>query len=316
MTRKLAEWPFENGQTENVGPSDSCRANAVPLAAESKYDFCELGVYLGNVGFRLAHGRRRVVTEMIEGRRTAVKWFIGGTIVAAPGFSLLSLSGCASRKALSINNMIRVYYPEDVSDAKIKSFLEEAEKAHETLTEYLGVAERPVTINVGYYDWPRVGENFVVEFPKFILVRETYWNGLWHEMTHALTRTSGMFYAEGLAEFIMLKFSARFSQDIHPFVRKWYKEYGKEVLPSELVNTDVAITKPLLKKRIGYSVATSFIRYLIEEVSANDEKKFMEFYKAGDRSPAAYRKHFGKTLRELETGWINFIRSYGNAPKM
>ncbi len=48
--RKLAEWPFENGQTENVGPSDGCRGNAVPLAAESKYDFRELGAYLGNVG--------------------------------------------------------------------------------------------------------------------------------------------------------------------------------------------------------------------------------------------------------------------------
>jgi hypothetical protein len=50
MTRKLAEWPFENGQTENVGPSDGCRGNAVLLAAESKYDFRELGAYLGNVG--------------------------------------------------------------------------------------------------------------------------------------------------------------------------------------------------------------------------------------------------------------------------
>ena len=50
MTRKLAEWPFENGRTENVGPSDGCRGNAVPLAAESKYDFRELGDYLGIVG--------------------------------------------------------------------------------------------------------------------------------------------------------------------------------------------------------------------------------------------------------------------------
>ncbi len=36
MTRKLTEWPFENGQTEKVGPSDGCRGNAVPLAAESR----------------------------------------------------------------------------------------------------------------------------------------------------------------------------------------------------------------------------------------------------------------------------------------
>ncbi len=50
ITRKLAEWPFENGQTEKVGPSDGCRGNAVSLAAGSKYDFRELGAYLGNVG--------------------------------------------------------------------------------------------------------------------------------------------------------------------------------------------------------------------------------------------------------------------------
>ncbi len=50
MTRKLTEWPFENGQTEKIGPSDGCRGNAVPLAAESKYDFRELGAYLGKVG--------------------------------------------------------------------------------------------------------------------------------------------------------------------------------------------------------------------------------------------------------------------------
>ncbi len=29
MTRKLTEWPFENGQSEKGGPSDGCRGNAV-----------------------------------------------------------------------------------------------------------------------------------------------------------------------------------------------------------------------------------------------------------------------------------------------
>jgi hypothetical protein len=50
MTRKLTERPFENGQTEKVGPSDGRRGNAVPLVAESNYDFRELGAYLGKVG--------------------------------------------------------------------------------------------------------------------------------------------------------------------------------------------------------------------------------------------------------------------------
>ncbi len=53
MTRKSTEWPFENGQTEKVGPSDGRRGDAVVLAAESKYDFRELVTYLGNVGSRL-----------------------------------------------------------------------------------------------------------------------------------------------------------------------------------------------------------------------------------------------------------------------
>jgi hypothetical protein len=44
------EWPFENGQTEKAGPSDGGRGNAVPLAAESKYGFRDLGAYPGKVG--------------------------------------------------------------------------------------------------------------------------------------------------------------------------------------------------------------------------------------------------------------------------
>ena len=50
MTRKLTEWLFENGQTEKMRLSRGCRENAVPLAAESKYDFRELGPYPGKVG--------------------------------------------------------------------------------------------------------------------------------------------------------------------------------------------------------------------------------------------------------------------------
>ena len=50
MTRKLTEWPFENGQTEKVGPLDGGRGNVVSLATELKYDFRELGAYLGKIG--------------------------------------------------------------------------------------------------------------------------------------------------------------------------------------------------------------------------------------------------------------------------
>ncbi len=52
MTRKLTEWPFKNGQTEKIGPSDGCPGNAVSLPAKSEYEFRKLGAYLGKVGLR------------------------------------------------------------------------------------------------------------------------------------------------------------------------------------------------------------------------------------------------------------------------
>ncbi len=62
MTSKLTEWPFEIDQTVNVGPTDGCRGNAVPLAAESKYDFRELAAYLGKVGL----GMKTVLSPKIR----------------------------------------------------------------------------------------------------------------------------------------------------------------------------------------------------------------------------------------------------------
>ncbi len=74
MTRKMTEWPFEHGQTQNVGPLDGCRGNAVPLAAVLKYDFHEFGAYLGKVGLiepgyasdTIPSGRSRAGCEAIE----------------------------------------------------------------------------------------------------------------------------------------------------------------------------------------------------------------------------------------------------------
>jgi hypothetical protein len=40
----------------NLG-SDGCRGNAVPLGAESKYDFRELETSLGNVGQEESYGK-------------------------------------------------------------------------------------------------------------------------------------------------------------------------------------------------------------------------------------------------------------------
>ncbi|MCZ6607115.1 MAG: hypothetical protein O7A64_05560 [Alphaproteobacteria bacterium] len=45
MTKNRAEGACEHGHIEKVEPSESRRGNAVPLAAESKYDFHAHGTF-------------------------------------------------------------------------------------------------------------------------------------------------------------------------------------------------------------------------------------------------------------------------------
>ncbi len=47
---ELPERRIERGPITKIMPSDGCRWNAVLFAAESKYDFRELGAYLGKIG--------------------------------------------------------------------------------------------------------------------------------------------------------------------------------------------------------------------------------------------------------------------------
>jgi len=50
MMKNQAKWASEYGRMTTTRLPDGCRGNAVPMAAQSKYDFRELGAYLGNVG--------------------------------------------------------------------------------------------------------------------------------------------------------------------------------------------------------------------------------------------------------------------------
>ncbi len=55
-----AKWPSKRGPISKIRPSDGCGKNAVPLAVVRRYDFPEIGGYLGNVGLicvaQVAHG--------------------------------------------------------------------------------------------------------------------------------------------------------------------------------------------------------------------------------------------------------------------
>ena len=57
MTKNLAKWTSEHGQTANIRPSDGCRRIQLPLAVPIRYDCHGFEGYLGNVSL-IIEGRR------------------------------------------------------------------------------------------------------------------------------------------------------------------------------------------------------------------------------------------------------------------
>ena len=53
MAENLGKWPSNRGPIAKLKPSDGCKGDAVPFAADWWYDFTEFGCHLGNVGEKL-----------------------------------------------------------------------------------------------------------------------------------------------------------------------------------------------------------------------------------------------------------------------
>ena len=54
MTKNLAKWTSEHGQTSKIRPSDGCRRILLPLVVPIGYDCHGFEGYLGNVGVRMS----------------------------------------------------------------------------------------------------------------------------------------------------------------------------------------------------------------------------------------------------------------------
>ncbi len=80
-------------------PRLPCRGIAVPLATESKYDFRELGAYLGNVGLKVLLGSEGRFTEIDPGDDAALCYRLG-VRPARPGTRDALGAAAASRGAI------------------------------------------------------------------------------------------------------------------------------------------------------------------------------------------------------------------------
>lgn len=242
------------------------------------------------------------------------------TAVSADGFF------DSNRERRTLDDVVTVDYPENVSNIQIQLFFQQARQAYAEVSEYLGV-HVPVSIHIGSHSRLQIdmNYNYKILFPQKYLGHRT--PGLWHEITHALTKTSGEFYPEGLGEHVRFKYGNRRDKDIHPFVTNWWKRYineedGKELMPSDIIHIRIGGSEwrgTRIRRGLNYSVAASFVTYLINDVlkgSREDRiRPFMNFFMAKNYSDSAHREYFGKPFKELEDGWYQMLQErYGYEP--
>lgn len=231
-----------------------------------------------------------------------------------------SLASCAGMKTATIDDLVNISYPEPIPQEQFDSFLKETKTAYHTLVDFLGISQRKVYINIGDFERTHVDRRigWVMNYSTSLLRSGNHVN-VWHELVHSLTQSGAEFYPEGLAEYIKIRLANRRDKDAHSWVNGKFKEYGKKVSVLDIFNERIGGIErydPRIVRQVNYSVAASFVRYLVEDVLHGDIKKFMEFYMAMDYSDSAHKKFFGKDLRQLDSAWMEMLDKYGDKPKI
>ena len=238
------------------------------------------------------------------------------------GIASIASQGCATimPKTATIDDLIAVSYPQSTPQDQVGPFLSETRTAYNTLINFLSVPRRKVHIYVSDIGRSHVDRfsGYVINYSSSLMSRKAH-PPIWHELTHSLTQSSGEFYPEGLAEYIKMRFGNRRDKDTHSWVNRKFKEYNQIVSVSEIFHERIGALEwsgPRIRKEVNYSVAASFVRYLVEDALNGDIKKFMEFFMAEDYSDATHKKFFGKTLKQLDSAWIEMLSHYGDKPKI
>ena len=255
------------------------------------------------------HTQRRIIMGL---------WVLTFCAVAAITFCPISASAFFGRETTKLNGFISITHPESLSNRKF-IFFGQTLKAYSDVSSYLGIQGVKVTIDIGNYSKSQVVLlTNQIKYPLKNVEKYSRFYGLWHEMTHALTKTGSDMFGEGLAEHIKFKLARVQKEEVHKYIPKDYLE-DTEILPSDIRYERIGHIErhdSKLRKRTKYDVANSFVTYLINDVLAGTEEdrisNFMEFYMQKVYSDSTLKKHFGKTFQELEAGWYKMIQTrYG-----
>lgn len=215
-----------------------------------------------------------------------------------------------SDKKTTIDERIEVEYPNELGADATRFLLDQIREADATLTKLLEVDYKKYTIDVGYHKRPEVNRARYTAYIPVDFIQKKQVGPIWHELVHILTGKAGDFYSEGLAEWIRHTRSPSSKMDMHQYVNRM--EFHKSHPVSKMVNLRTTDAPEGEERNAQYSVADSFVKFLIEDISKGNIKPFLAFYKDGDHE---YKKHFGMTFDELAKAWnerINNYSIYGN----
>lgn len=251
------------------------------------------------------------MNSKINRREALITIFETGAASLAYLFNPLSVNDALAffhapdTKKTTIDGLVEVTYPKSLPENIEKAMLSEVKKVNDTLVELLGTEKKRYSINVGDYERAYTDGSYrQADIPLGYVQKESF-GAIWHEVTHLLTGKAGDFFSEGLAEYIRHTFSRK--QDMHAYVKR--QGFHKSHPVSAMVNYRPTDAPAGSERNAQYSVADSFVKFLIEDVLGGDIKRFMAFYNSW-QTGSDYEKHFGKTFGQLAKEWEIRIENY------
>lgn len=232
--------------------------------------------------------------------------------VLAGGLAATALPACATlniRK--TVDNINIISNASSISEKQVYDLALQAKREYEKISKFLGVAYHNINIVIGNYTHSRTLYNTrTIEIPSALVPKRNVPTA--HEITHVITGNPNLLLSEGLGVYVQDKFGENdvypnYGFDVHELTVKGAKELFQNRMPNLNTATLYIRDYPIGDKRrsLGYIMAGSFVRYLIEEVFNADIKRFMGMYYAVD-----YKGHTGKSFGELEKAWIEMLQKH------
>ncbi len=210
-------------------------------------------------------------------------------------------------KKYSMGNIEVYYRPNGYVDTNIniEEWTKKRVKAFNYILDYFDLTwdYEPIKMFTfdSHLDGIEYGINIGFTVPVTREIFATYNQTIGHEITHAVT--TNIVKGTWISSTLVLEGVAI----LFDMTRINYDKFAKEIL--EKYSTRISLVNnslfKLKKKHSSYLLATSFVKYILEEYGVETFKKFISQNKC--RENEAFIKYYGKSGKEMEDEWKNYI---------